>query len=161
MTIPHFDASVFIDANVLIRSVVPVAPLHDTAYSVIKRLNNHGYTLWISRQVIRELMVFVTRRQEALDLNPMTAKQVQNLLASFYDQFVIVSDTHAVGNQLIRLLSEVPFGGKQVHDANIVATMLVYNVPTLLTFNIVDFERFTPRIQVLHPQADLEQLNPR
>ena len=38
---------------------------------------------------------------------------------------------------------------KQVHDANIVATMQVYGIDQLLTHNVADFARFQPRIAVL------------
>lgn len=44
--------------------------------------------------------------------------------------------------RLLRLLTVTPTGGKQIHDANIVATMMAYNIPVLLTFNRRDFERF-------------------
>lgn len=39
-------------------------------------------------------------------------------------------------------------GGKQVHDANIVATMLAYDIPCLLTHNTRDFERFGEVIRI-------------
>lgn len=45
-------------------------------------------------------------------------------------------------------MAEVAGGGKQVHDANIVATMLAYGVPALLTHNGRDFERFVKWIGV-------------
>jgi hypothetical protein len=44
--------------------------------------------------------------------------------------------------QLIALMGKFQIGGKQVHDANIVATMLAYGVPCLLTHNVKDFRRF-------------------
>ena len=44
-------------------------------------------------------------------------------------------------------------GGKQVHDANIVATMLAYGERRLLTFNIRDFRRFAAHIEVVDPAA--------
>ena len=40
-------------------------------------------------------------------------------------------------------------GGKQVHDANIVATMRVHSVPRLLTHNVRDFARFGAVIEVV------------
>ena len=40
------------------------------------------------------------------------------------------------------------FGGKQVHDANIVATMLAFDVPRLITYNGADFQRFAGLITV-------------
>jgi predicted nucleic acid-binding protein len=43
------------------------------------------------------------------------------------------------------------FGGRQVHDANVVATMLAHGERRLLTFNEADFRRFTPLIEVITP----------
>ena len=45
-------------------------------------------------------------------------------------------------------MGSYPIGGKQVHDANIVATMLVYGIPCLLTHNARDFERFGDMVTV-------------
>ena len=43
------------------------------------------------------------------------------------------------------------FGGKQVHDANIVATMIAHGETRLLTFNESDFRRFGSLIEVVVP----------
>ena len=43
------------------------------------------------------------------------------------------------------------FSGKQVHDANIVATMLAHGEARLLTFNAADFRRFDSVIEVVVP----------
>ena len=51
--------------------------------------------------------------------------------------------------QLLALLTEIPVAGRQVHDANIVATMLVYGVRRVLTHNTEDFVRFAAFIEVL------------
>ncbi len=40
-------------------------------------------------------------------------------------------------------------GGKQIHDANIVATMQVYNISHLFTLNIADFMRFSSFITLI------------
>ena len=40
-------------------------------------------------------------------------------------------------------------GGRQVHDANIVATMLVYGILPLLTNTTEDFTRFSSFIRLL------------
>ena len=50
-------------------------------------------------------------------------------------------------------MEEIPSGGKQVHDANIVATMLIYGIPQILTHNTADFARFSELITVLPLQA--------
>lgn len=66
----------------------------------------------------------------------------------FTEHFEVADDTTMVTAQLLTLLTELPGGGKQVHDANIVATMLAFDIPTLLTQNVGDFRRFDQRIRI-------------
>ena len=40
-----------------------------------------------------------------------------------------------------------PVGGRQIHDANIVATMLAHGERRLLSFNGADFRRYGDRIE--------------
>ena len=51
----------------------------------------------------------------------------------------------------MRLTRSFAFGGTQVHDANIVATMLAHGETRLLTFNEADFRRFGSLIEVVVP----------
>lgn len=62
--------------------------------------------------------------------------------------FQVADDTAAVTSQLVKLMENIQIGGKQVHDANIVATMLAYEIPCLLTHNVKDFERFGKMIRI-------------
>ena len=48
---------------------------------------------------------------------------------------------------LLDLCASAPVGGKQIHDANIVATMLAYGERRLLTLNASDFRRYEDRIR--------------
>jgi hypothetical protein len=41
------------------------------------------------------------------------------------------------------------FAGRQMHDANIVATMLAHGEHRILTFNGADFRRFARLIEVV------------
>lgn len=61
----------------------------------------------------------------------------------------MADDTVNVTTQLLLLLRDYPTGGKQVHDANIVATMLAYNIDTLITQNIDDMQRFSDKIAII------------
>ena len=67
----------------------------------------------------------------------------------FSSYFHIAENTALVTERLLKLMTEINIGGKQVHDANIVATMLVYGIPRLLTHNIGDFARFSELITIL------------
>ncbi len=79
---------------------------------------------------------------------PSTPEVVIERVRYLEEQFQVADDTAIVTEQLIRLLGEFKFGGKQVYDANIVATMLAYDIPCLLTHNIQDFKRFKRLIKI-------------
>lgn len=63
--------------------------------------------------------------------------------------YFVAEDLPLVAEQLYFLLGHVPTGGKQVHDANIVATMIAYDVRTLLTYNLADFKRFSSFVDIV------------
>jgi hypothetical protein len=57
--------------------------------------------------------------------------------------FDIADETEEVTNQLMMLMNKYELKGKRIHDANIVATMLVHAVPSIFTVNAEDFKKFT------------------
>ena len=59
-----------------------------------------------------------------------------------------------VTETLVALCRAIPIGGKQVHDANIVATMLAHGTRRLLTFNTADFHRYGDRIELAETQLN-------
>ena len=67
-----------------------------------------------------------------------------------------LEEIHAVledGAEATERLYQLPLhtltGGKQVHDADTVATMLAHGAMRLLPFNTADVRRFTPRIELV------------
>lgn len=58
-----------------------------------------------------------------------------------------------VWEQLMALSRRFVFAGSQVHDANIVATMLAHGLDRLLTFNSADFRRFAGVIELVPPPS--------
>jgi predicted nucleic acid-binding protein len=138
---------VFVDTNVLVYSMVATAPLHAEARAALDGLRRAGAELWISRQVLREYMATVTRSHPWMA--PASAAVVVADVARFQTDFRIAEDGPAVTTELLRLISTVTVQGKQIHDANIVATMLAHGVPNLLTQNVADFVRYAASINVL------------
>ena len=53
-----------------------------------------------------------------------------------------LDETRAVATRLLALVEAAGCSGKQVHDANIVATMLEHGVTALVTDNPADFRRY-------------------
>ena len=103
--------------------------------------------LRISRQVIREYLSVVTRPQVwAVTITRGEALDDVRRLAGAFD---LLEDGPAVTEALVTLCREVAVGGRQIHDANIVATMLAHGERRLLTFNIADFRRYSDRIDLV------------
>jgi predicted nucleic acid-binding protein len=64
--------------------------------------------------------------------------------------FVLLDETPAFLVEWERLAALHAVVGKNVHDARLVAAMVVHGITHLLTFNAQDFQRFT-NITVLTP----------
>jgi predicted nucleic acid-binding protein len=139
------DKALFVDTNVLVYANVIETPLHAPALAAINAAQQAGRTLWISRQVIREYLVTMPRPQTFENLPHST---VLEQVDQFVERFQVTDDTLAVTGQLVKLLGNFKIGGKQVHDANIVASMLSYDIPCLLTHNVKDFYRFAEVIAI-------------
>lgn len=137
----------FIDTNVLVAVRVPEAPQFDVARTAITRAFASGERLRISRQVIREYLAAVTRPQNWSSPLDMAAalRDAERML----QQFEILEDGPRVMALLEELCREVSLAGKQVHDANIAATMLAYGERRLLTLNERDFRRFGDRLELV------------
>jgi predicted nucleic acid-binding protein len=143
--------SVFLDTNILVYANVSESSFHEAALQKIQNLYDTEIELWVSRQVLREFIVTLTRPQSFTNPRPITT--VIERVRFFQTQFRVAEDSPEVTEKLLSLMEEIPIGGKQVHDANIVATMLVYDIPQLLTHNTGDFTRFSNLITVLPLQA--------
>ena len=145
MTIGGVDA-LFIDTNVLVYATAPPAALHAAARARLAAERAAGHELWISRQILREFLSTLSRPQSFTP--PLSAADLTKEVKKFQAQFIVAEDDAQITANLLGLLATIPIGGKQVHDANIVATMQRYSVRRLLTHNIADFARFASVITV-------------
>lgn len=138
---------IFVDTNVLVYANLSGAPLHQVAIHAIQAQEAAGTQLWISRQVLREYIATVTRPQSYA--TPLPLSTVISRVQYFEQHFQIAEDSAAVTANLLSLIQQILVGGKQIHDANIVATMQEYGIPDLLTHNAADFARFRAYINVI------------
>ena len=137
---------VFLDTNILVYANIAEAPLHDAALDRIKTSEQTGSSLWISRQVLREYLAVLTR--PGTFARPIPRQTLVTQVHLFIDRFRVAEDTALVTRHLLSLLERFSIGGRQVHDANIVATMQAYGITQLLTHNEKDFDRFSSLISV-------------
>jgi len=143
----RMDGKAFVDTGVILRALHHSMPLHREANTLIDKMWDDDVELWISRQVVREYLVQATHPRTFAQ--PLTLPQIMMHIETIQSLFRIADDTHEVTAQLLELLKAYPTGGKQVHDANIIATMLVYGIDTLLTINVEDMKRFADRVKLL------------
>jgi predicted nucleic acid-binding protein len=138
---------VFVDTNVLVYSRIAHSPLQGNASAKLGSIAAAGHPLWVSRQVLREFLASMSRPGTLNVPTPMATHLADVRL--FEATFPVAEDGPAVTAHLLNLLAAIPCAGKQVHDANIVATMLAHGIPNLLTHNVADFNRFAGRITIL------------
>jgi predicted nucleic acid-binding protein len=139
--------ALFVDANVLIYSTHTASPFHEAATKALRDTQEQGIERTISTQVLREFYGFATRPGEdgAIPDLALTMQSIQ----SFRRSFRVLDDDRYVSTRLFDdLVHHTHIGGRQIHDANIVATMLTYGVTHLLTNNPAHFTRFVDLITI-------------
>jgi len=142
-----FVSPTFLDTNILVYASIAQAPLHATALDAILTRERAGIELWTSRQVLREYLAALSCPQiftPPIPISTLTAE-----IRAFEDRFQIAEDSPQIMANLLTLRNQVLVGGKQVHEANIVATMQGYNLVYLLTHNTANFNRFADYITAI------------
>lgn len=137
----------FIDTSVLLAATAASRPEHAHALDAL----DAGFanrTLCLSGQVVREYLS-VTTRPAAVNGFGLTQANALSNVRQFLERARFLDEGTTVSHALLRLLDAVPCLGKQIHDANIAATMLAHGVPRLMTLNPVDFRRFGEWIEVV------------
>ena len=138
---------IFIDTNILIYANLAQSPLHDQAVARFRGFEDAGIDLYISRQVLREYLAVMSRPGVLTQEIPLSSL-IQDI-QGFEAGLTVLDDGPVVTAHLLEIVERYSVRGKQIHDANIVATMLAYDVSSLLTHNIVDFKRYQEIITVL------------
>jgi len=138
---------IWVDTCILVYANLKLSPFHQQTVERLKSYDEKGCELWISRQTLREYLSAMTKQSMLTSAIPLSS-----LIADvryFANRFLVGEDGPKVTESLLNLISQSPTGGKQIHDANIVATMLEYGVNRLLTHNVKDFKRFSNVITII------------
>jgi predicted nucleic acid-binding protein len=138
---------VFLDTNILIYAKTALSPFHTAAVGKLQTLIAAGSPLWVSRQMFREYLAVMSRPGTLTTPLPMSALVAD--ITTFESSFSVAEDGPGVTAELLALLLRVPCLGKQIHDANIVATMLANGLSNVLTHNVADFTRFAGYINII------------
>jgi predicted nucleic acid-binding protein len=139
-----------VDTNALLRSIDDGHSAQPIVNDGLLVLRNQGETLSIFPQNLIEFWAVATRPIANNGLG-WTIDRAKSEFETLKYLFVLLPDTEAIFSEWERLVIHHRVGGKQVHDARLVAAMLVHDVTHLLTFNTSDFKRFS-EITVVDPQ---------
>jgi len=139
----------FVDTNILVFATDAASPFQSAAETELEQWRKQGINLYISVQVLREYLA-VTTRPALGQVAPPDYPAILGNMASFRSEFHVLEDTTLVSAKLGELVQRFAVKGRQVHDANIAATMIIHGFQDLLTHNGGDFTRFSPLI-IVHP----------
>ena len=149
--------NVFMDTNILLHHAYPnigndppeiKRQKHEACQQQLMQFQNDDASLWVNGQVIREFWKNASTVRTAGKAIPLA--NVREKLDEFLGIVTIADNTDAVREQLLVLLDAYPIRGRAIYDANIVATMLAYDIGTVCTLDN-DFERYRRRITIVSP----------
>ena len=131
----------FADTNVLLGFSYRADPRYRIVRPTIRELLANGHQLQTTSQNFAEFWNVSTRptHQNGFGHTPLQANILLRDLESLFRLLPDSPDTYPVWRQLV---VDYEVSGVQVHDARLVATMLVHDVTHILTFNKKDFIRY-------------------
>lgn len=134
------EDNILIDTNILIYSTGGQSPFFTASQAAIANYVNSNYAIWLSRQVIREYLVVKSRLMldEKKYDELVLFKEMKYLSDNYFIADEINSTTHILG----KLVEKYKIAGKQIHDANIIATCIDNNIFNILTNNPNHFKRY-------------------
>ena len=130
------------DTNNLLRFAIRADVQHAVVLSAIKKLKANGYKIYILPQTCVEFWNVCTRPTSRNGFG-LSVQQANHSLRLVEKIFPLLPDDSNVHQQWRKLVVRFGVSGVQVHDARIVAAMLIHNVTHLLTFNTSDFNRYS------------------
>lgn len=138
-----------VDTNILVYATNEDSPWQSVAEQALADWRGEGTQLCVSVQVLREYLAVTTRSAPGQTGVPDYVAISENL-AEFRTNFLVLEDTRLVSEELEKLARQFSVQGRQVHDANLVATLRVHGLRDLLTHNTADFSRYSSLVTV-HP----------
>lgn len=147
-----------LDTGILLRLIDVNDVLHPAVRQAVRVLGNHQESLFIATQNMAEFCNVATRpvANNGLGLSPIEA--IELLEDDIEPICSIIAEPAVVYGELKRLVTKYDVVGKQVHDARLVAMMLVWQIENVLTLNERDFRRYEPEgIKTFTPESMLSR----
>lgn len=141
-----------LDTNVLLAATDEARDEHAAALEALESWPLAGTVLYTSGQVLREYLAVATRPVALNGLGLTRVDAVANVEV-LRERLRFLEEDQRVATRLAELVRESECAGKQVHDANVVATALVHGVAAIATLNVEGFARFDSVIRIVDPRV--------
>ncbi len=142
---------VLVDTNILLRSVQPNHPLCSQATHAVTKLIRQKDAVFFCPQNIAEFWNVATRPAERNGLG-MSPEEALQEVSNIEKSLTLLPDVPAIYTAWKQIVAAHKVKGVKVYDARLAAVMSVYAVENVLTFNSVDFERFT-NVRAIQPSS--------
>lgn len=130
------------DTNIFLRLAERNSDLRESVIKGIRLLRSRDEEICYTPQIVSEFWNACTRPQSARGGFGLSVDQTERKVLLIEKHFRCLPDSLATFNEWRKLVKEKSVVGVQIHDAKIAASMIVYGIRDLLTFNAGDFKRF-------------------
>jgi len=121
------STAVFLDTSLIVAATVAAHPSHDSAARFVDDLVSETGQLCISPQICREFLVVLTR--QPVGNRVFTIEEAIAVLDMWTTGCLVLEENATVVQECLRLVRRHGVLGKQIHDCNLVATMLAHGIP--------------------------------
>jgi predicted nucleic acid-binding protein len=143
------NGKILVDTNVLIYATLSNDPRYKTANKVLELRHHRKNKLFISAQNLSEMYPNLTGPKTQPSDSPTIARQKITTLASL-DHCVVLPVTDIVVQKALELCVKYHVTKQKFFDMQLVALMLLENIPVIVTENISDFS-FIKGIKAINP----------
>jgi predicted nucleic acid-binding protein len=142
--------SYLVDTNILLRISRRDDPDYRIVDGALERLLREDAALYYTHQNIAEFWNVWTRPADKNGFG-LAGETAEREIGKFESMMAFAADNAAIYARWRQLVRDHGVAGVQVHDARLVAAMLVHGIPNLLTLNAADFARYAGVITTIHP----------
>jgi predicted nucleic acid-binding protein len=143
--------SCLVDTDIPLRIARRSDPQHNHIYTTVAKLASEGSILHYTHQNIAELWNVMTR-PVARNGFGLTVAEAEREVRVIEAGMSLLPENEGVYREWRRIVVEFAVSGVQVHDARLVAAVLVHGVSQILTLNVADFSRYDG-ITVVQPDS--------
>jgi predicted nucleic acid-binding protein len=139
--------NIFFDTNVLIYETFEDFDVdkYESVCCDLQYFSDNNYNVYISSQILREFLVISTNNK--FFEKPLTIDAALSKVDEYRKNFEVLYGSELSMTKLKHLISKYQICKQDIHDTNIVATMLAHQLKEIYTFNVKDF-RFYEEIRL-------------